>query len=84
MIERTEATFGIKPEWLAGDTAYGSARITLRCRTLAAERSGEPLACYPGLAQPATQSLRARELPSLPLIPPTSTPFGTILDQSLI
>jgi hypothetical protein len=25
MIERTEATFGIKPEWLAGDTAYGSA-----------------------------------------------------------
>jgi transposase len=25
MIERTEACFGIKPEWLAGDTAYGSA-----------------------------------------------------------
>src|SRR5271169_5193736 len=25
MIERTEATFGFKPEWLAGDTAYGSA-----------------------------------------------------------
>jgi hypothetical protein len=25
MIERTEATFGIKPEWLAADTAYGSA-----------------------------------------------------------
>ena len=25
MIERTEARFGIKPEWLAGDTAYGSA-----------------------------------------------------------
>ncbi len=23
MIERTEACFGIKPEWLAGDTAYG-------------------------------------------------------------
>jgi transposase len=25
MIERTEASFGIKPEWLAADTAYGSA-----------------------------------------------------------
>ena len=25
MIERTEATFGIKPEWLVADTAYGSA-----------------------------------------------------------
>lgn len=25
MIERTEATFGIKPDWLAADTAYGSA-----------------------------------------------------------
>ncbi len=25
MIERTEATFGIKPQWLAADTAYGSA-----------------------------------------------------------
>src|SRR5208282_3232613 len=25
MIERTEATFGIKPEWLTADTAYGSA-----------------------------------------------------------
>src|SRR6201994_2003361 len=24
MIERTEATFGIKPEWLVADTAYGS------------------------------------------------------------
>ena len=25
MIKRTEARFGIKPEWLVGDTAYGSA-----------------------------------------------------------
>jgi transposase len=25
MIERTQARFGIKPEWLAADTAYGSA-----------------------------------------------------------
>ena len=25
MIERTEACFGIKPDWLAADTAYGSA-----------------------------------------------------------
>src|SRR4029453_14378517 len=25
MIGRTEARFGIKPEWLAADTAYGSA-----------------------------------------------------------
>jgi hypothetical protein len=25
MIARTEALFGIKPEWLAADTAYGSA-----------------------------------------------------------
>ncbi len=25
MIERTETTFGIKPEWLVADTAYGSA-----------------------------------------------------------
>ena len=25
MIERTETCFGIKPEWLAADTAYGSA-----------------------------------------------------------
>src|SRR5580692_1017381 len=25
MLERTEATFGIKPQWLAADTAYGSA-----------------------------------------------------------
>ena len=25
MIERTETTFGIKPQWLAADTAYGSA-----------------------------------------------------------
>src|SRR5262249_46012684 len=25
MIERTEARFGIKPEWLAADTAYGAA-----------------------------------------------------------
>jgi transposase len=25
MIERTEARFGIKPQWLAGDSAYGSA-----------------------------------------------------------
>jgi transposase len=25
MIERTEATFGVKPDWLAADTAYGSA-----------------------------------------------------------
>ena len=26
MIERTEACFGIKPEWLAADTAYGDAQ----------------------------------------------------------
>jgi hypothetical protein len=25
MIDRTEATFGIKPDWLVADTAYGSA-----------------------------------------------------------
>jgi hypothetical protein len=25
MIERTEQRFGIKPEWLVADTAYGSA-----------------------------------------------------------
>ncbi len=25
MIERTEDCFGIKPDWLAADTAYGSA-----------------------------------------------------------
>jgi hypothetical protein len=25
MIDRTEACFGIKPDWLAADTAYGSA-----------------------------------------------------------
>jgi hypothetical protein len=25
MIERTAACFGIRPEWLVGDTAYGSA-----------------------------------------------------------
>lgn len=25
MIDRTESTFGIKPDWLAADTAYGSA-----------------------------------------------------------
>jgi IS5 family transposase len=25
MIERTQACFGIKPQWLAGDTAYGAA-----------------------------------------------------------
>lgn len=25
MIERTEATFGMKPDWIAADTAYGSA-----------------------------------------------------------
>jgi len=25
MIDRTEKTFGIKPDWLVGDTAYGSA-----------------------------------------------------------
>src|SRR6185503_8884136 len=25
MIERTEACFGIKPEWIVADTAYGSA-----------------------------------------------------------
>jgi hypothetical protein len=25
MIKRTQACFGIKPEWLVGDTAYGSA-----------------------------------------------------------
>jgi transposase len=25
MIERTEVTFGLKPDWLAADTAYGSA-----------------------------------------------------------
>ena len=25
MLKRTEACFGIKPEWLVGDTAYGSA-----------------------------------------------------------
>lgn len=25
MVERTEATFGIKPDWLVADTAYGSA-----------------------------------------------------------
>lgn len=25
MIERTEATFGLRPDWLAADTAYGSA-----------------------------------------------------------
>src|SRR5882757_7288697 len=25
MIARTEACFGIKPQWLVGDTAYGSA-----------------------------------------------------------
>ena len=27
MIERTEACFGIKPEWLAADTAYGLSLI---------------------------------------------------------
>ena len=25
MIERTEACFGIKPDWLIADTAYGAA-----------------------------------------------------------
>src|ERR1700730_15408353 len=40
-------------------------RITLRCRAVAAERSGEPLACHSGLAQPATQSVCTRELPGL-------------------
>ena len=27
MIERTETTFGLKPNWLAGDTAYGIGRL---------------------------------------------------------
>jgi transposase len=27
MIERTETTFGLKPQWLAGDTAYGIGRL---------------------------------------------------------
>ena len=27
MIDRTEATFGIKPDWLVADTAYGSANL---------------------------------------------------------
>jgi hypothetical protein len=26
MLERTETTFGLKPNWLAGDTAYGIGR----------------------------------------------------------
>jgi hypothetical protein len=26
MIERTEKRFGLKPEWLVGDTAYADAR----------------------------------------------------------
>src|SRR5260370_21874423 len=39
--------------------------IPFRCRALAAERSGEPLACHSGLAQPATQSVYTRELPGL-------------------
>jgi hypothetical protein len=42
MIERTEATFGIKPEWLAGDTAYGSApRRRERRRSIASSSSLE-------------------------------------------
>jgi transposase len=27
MLERTETTFGLKPNWLAGDTAYGVGRL---------------------------------------------------------
>ncbi len=27
MLERTETTFGVKPNWLAGDTAYGVGRL---------------------------------------------------------
>ena len=40
MIERTEACFGIKPKWLAADTAaYGSAGLSPQPR-LAGEREG--------------------------------------------
>jgi transposase len=45
MIERTEACFGIKPEWLAADTAYGSAS-----NLLAGQRAGDRAAC-PGHRQ---------------------------------
>jgi transposase len=30
MIERTQTRFGIKPEWLAGDTAYGDRQVEAR------------------------------------------------------
>ena len=46
MIERTEACFGIKPEWLAADTAYGSASQP----RLAGQRAGDRAAC-PGHRQ---------------------------------
>src|SRR3979490_1558793 len=48
-----------------GKHETSESRITLRCRALAAERSGEPFACHSGLAQPATQSLYTRELPGV-------------------
>jgi hypothetical protein len=31
MIERTEKTFGIKPDCLVADTAYGAAQIAAKC-----------------------------------------------------
>jgi hypothetical protein len=39
-IERTEACFGIKPAWLAGDTAYGSAS-----NPLVGQRAADHAAC---------------------------------------
>jgi hypothetical protein len=39
MIERTETCFGIKPEWLVGDTAYGSAPYLEVARQRAEDRS---------------------------------------------
>src|SRR5260370_42579541 len=53
--------------WVVGPEKHekNEIRIAFRCRALAAGRSGEPLACHSGLAQPATQSLHTRELPGL-------------------
>ena len=46
MIERTEATFGLKPDWLVADTAYGSAPnlhflVDGRCEGYRAARTGD-------------------------------------------
>ena len=52
MVERTEQRFGLKPKWLAGDTAYGSGKnLNWLVNDKAAHPSAEGVGVFTGRAR---------------------------------